>query len=219
MFRRPLMLAATLTAGASLLLTGCGGSTQDPKPSGEITGAGGGEKKPSPSTTGEPSGGTRSEGRPVLKTDKNFKEEFENWSSKDQKTNAVLLDGKLQALATNSAIFTSDPDAPEVAFYNDGPALRSVHEWVGQFKNKGHTLTGYLRYYKPRVKFLAENYVSLSYCTDETKAFSKEMKSGKVHTTEASAKSYVLYILGMKKGANGVWKTDAMSGERGRCTA
>ncbi|MFD9813783.1 hypothetical protein [Streptomyces sp. NPDC059080] len=153
-----------------------------------------------------------------MKTDKDFKEEFENWSSEDQKTNAVLLDGKLQALATNSAIFKSDPDAPEVAFYNDGPALRSAHKWVNRFKKENHTLTGVLRYYDPRVKFLAEDYASLSYCTDDSKAFSKETKSGKVLTEGPSMESQVLYITGMKKGANGVWKTNSLTGERGRCT-
>ncbi|WP_406218377.1 hypothetical protein [Streptomyces decoyicus] len=215
-FRRPLVPAAALVASASLVLTACGGGDDSPKAAEGIPGADEG-KRQSASPTAKPSVDPNAKNRPTLKADAGLKAEFEGWSSKDRKINDILLDGKFQVLAVNSGIFKLDPHAPELAFYNEGAALESAQEWVSRFKSENHTLTGRVRYYDPRVKFLGKTYVSLSYCSDESKAFSKEIKSGKTLTTTPSAKSYVLNVTGMRKGSEGIWKTNSLSAKRGGC--
>ncbi|WKX70951.1 hypothetical protein [Streptomyces sp. XD-27] len=215
MARRPLLTAAALAASAALLLTACGGGS-DGKKSDKIEGAeGGGIKSPSPSKS--PESDPMASKRPKLKGEKGFTTVFEGWTSDDPKENAVLLDGKYQALAVNSAIFKQDPEAPEVGFYNIGPALASAREWVTGFKKNGDTLTGTLRYYDPRIKFTSDDVATLRYCTDESKAFSKDIKTDKIDRTEPSSKSYVLYVTGVVKNSEGIWQTTSLVSQRGKC--
>lgn len=213
--RRPLTLAAALVASSSFVLTACGGGGDNPKGSGEIPGADQGKKQSaSPSA---PMADPNAKNRPKLKTDAGFKAIFEKWSSKDRTKNEVLLDGKYQALAVNSAIFKQDANAPELPFYNSGPALESARDWVGKFKKEKQSLVGEIRYYKPRVELLAKNYASLIYCSDESKGFSKEIETGKKIVTPVSGKSYVKYVTGMQKNSSGVWVTNSLSSKRGEC--
>ncbi|MFG2494762.1 hypothetical protein ACGFSD_27470 [Streptomyces caniferus] len=214
--RRPLTSAAVLLASASFVLTACGGGGDSPKGSGEIPGADQGKKQsasPSASSTADPN----EKNRPKLKTSADFKTIFEAWSSKDRTKNDVLLDGKYQVLAVNSAIFKQDAKAPELSFYNSGPALESARGWIGKFKKAKQSQVGEIRYYNPRVELLAKNYASLIYCSDESKGFSKEIETGKKIVTPASEKSYVKYVTGMQKNSSGVWVTNSLSSKRGEC--
>ncbi|WP_432001888.1 hypothetical protein [Streptomyces sioyaensis] len=216
MSRRPLTLAAALLASASFVLTACGGGGDSPKGSGGIPGADQG-KKQSASPSASPMADPNAKDRPKLKTDAGFKAIFEAWSSKDRTKNEVLLDGKYQVLAVNSAIFKQDAKAPELSFYNSGPALESARDWVGKFKKEKQSLVGEIRYHKPRVEILAKNYASLIYCSDESKGFSKEIDTGKKIVTPVSEKSYVKYVTGMQKNSSGVWVTNSLSSKRGEC--
>ncbi|WP_431043803.1 hypothetical protein ACQUSR_19195 [Streptomyces sp. P1-3] len=216
MARRPLLTAAALAASAALLLTACGGGSDDGKKPDKIEGAEeGGKKSPSPSKS--PESDPIAAKRPQLKDQEGFSTVFDGWSSDDPKQNAVLLDGKYQALAVNSAIFKQDPEAPEVKFYYAGPALVDAQEWVAGFKKNGHTLTGTLRYYDPHVKLTSDGVATLRYCTDESKAFSKDLKTDKVDRTEPSPKSYVLYVAALEKNSEGVWQTTSLVSQRGKC--
>ncbi|MFE6739072.1 hypothetical protein [Streptomyces tubercidicus] len=205
-----------LLASASFVLTACGGGGDSPKGAGKIPGADQGKKQsasPSASTTAD----SNAKNRPKLKTDADFKANFEAWTSKDRTKSEVLLDGKYQVLAVNSAIFKQDAKTPELSFYNSGPALESARDWVGKFKKAKQSLVGDIRYYKPRVELLAKNYASLIYCADESKGFSKEVETGKKITTPVTEKSYVKYVTGMKKSGSGVWVTNSLTSKRGEC--
>jgi hypothetical protein len=53
------------------------------------------------------------------------------------------------------------------------------------------------------------------YCSDESKAFLKHRKTGKIDNTPTTAQSYVLYNTDLTENAQGVWQTDNISSVRG----
>ncbi|MEC4016502.1 hypothetical protein [Streptomyces sp. H27-D2] len=218
MARHPLPAATALIASAALLLSACGGSDEKPNDDEKIVGAEHGDKRSAspadPSSAGEDPNASK---RPELKTDKDFKTVFEGWTSKDPKKKAVLLDAKYQVLSVDSAIFKQDPQAPEVAFYNSGPALASAKDWVSGFKKNHHSSTGTARYYEPRIKFLAKDYATLAYCSDESRSFSKNLDTGKKYVTTPSAGDYTLYSTGVQRNSDGIWKTTSLSPQEGKC--
>ncbi|KAF4405365.1 MULTISPECIES: hypothetical protein [Streptomyces] len=209
---RPSLPATALAAAAALLLTACGGGNETSKDSGKIEGAHQDDKSSAESSP--PS----SAKRPQIKIPNGFEMTFERWESTDPKENAVLQDGRERVRAVNEAILQNpaNPESPHVSFYNAEGALDSGKRWIDGFKKNGLTITGEVRYLDPQVGFRDDGSATLVYCADESKGFSKNVKTGKVDD-ESSSSPYVRYTTLLKKNGEGVWQTVRVVNERGAC--
>ncbi|MFF2844790.1 hypothetical protein ACFVT5_00460 [Streptomyces sp. NPDC058001] len=215
MKRRTLPAAAALTATAALLLTACGGD-ETPKDQDKIAGAESSDAKKSPSPTATPD----TAGRPDIALPKDVKDVFEGWKTGDATKDAVLADAGRAQTATNYAIIKGNPEEPAMAFYRQGDALVSGQEWVQSFVKDNISYTGTVRYYSPNLQMFDKKAAGLVFCIDESKAYNKDLKTGKVEKTTPSNDSYVLYNTRLEKNDQGIWQTTKLISERGnkKCT-
>ncbi|MFJ4565705.1 hypothetical protein ACIP4U_18725 [Streptomyces caelestis] len=206
--------AAMVTVTAALLLTACGGGDS---PSDDINGAGSGSS--SPSAPASSSSAAPEVKRPVIKLPSSFQLTFENWTSSDPVEQAVLNDGKEQLRAGYAAITENDPDSKDRAFYDTKAGFLQSQQWIRTYTDKNLTVIGKLPVFAPKVS-IAKNKTaaSLSYCTDESKGYTKNRKTGEVKGNPAGTDPEVFYLISMAKNAQGVWQAVSARSERGGCS-
>jgi hypothetical protein len=215
--RRSLPVAAAFAATAALLLTACGSGNDSSKDSDKIAGADTGDTKTPASPSESPS---EQIDRPDITLPNDVKDDFENWKTGDTTKDAVLADAGRAQTATNYAILKGNPDEPALAFYRQGDALVSGAQWVKSFVDAGITYTGTVRYFNANVVLYGKAAASVTFCTDESKAFNKNRKTKKVDKTAPDNDSYVYYNTHLKENKDGVWQTTELVSDRGnkKCT-
>ncbi|MFI6687570.1 hypothetical protein [Streptomyces sp. NPDC050485] len=208
--------AAALAATAALLLTACSSNDAKPKGSGEIAGA---EEGGKPSSSASPVTSPDAK-RPDITLPNDVKDVFEGWQTGDPTKDAVLADAARAQTATNYAIIKGNPDEPAMSFYRHQDALVSGQVWVKSFVDAGMIYTGTLRYFTPDIKMFDQKSAGLSFCLDSSKAFNKNLKTGKLDTSPATKDSYILYSTRLEKNAQGIWQTTKLQSEMGnkKCT-
>jgi hypothetical protein len=211
--RAPTTTAAALTATAVLLLTACGGGGDD-KASDDIKGADSGSSPSASASASTPSGPKR----PEITIPSSFQLTFENWTSSDPVEQAVLNDGKEQLRAGYEAIIENDPDSKDRAFYDTKTGFLQSQQWIRTYTDKNLTVIGKLPVFDPKVTLAKDKAAaSLSYCTDESKASTKNRKTGEVKGNPAGTDPEVFYVISMGKNAQGVWQAVSAHSERGGC--
>ncbi|WAX78210.1 hypothetical protein [Streptomyces sp. KMM 9044] len=105
----------------------------------------------------------------------------------------------------DAAIAGTDANGEALAFCNTGKALEAALSRVNQFEKAGATMTGEVRYYESKVTLKDEKSAVIIFCADESKGFSKDKKTNKVHEAPVTKNSYVLYNTKLEKSAEGVW--------------
>ncbi|MFF0186142.1 hypothetical protein [Streptomyces sp. NPDC005244] len=216
MNRRPRLLAtAAVGATAALLLTACGGGSDESKGNDKIAGADTGDKtSASPSaSTSEPAG------RPKIELPSDVKITFTPERSGDATKDAILKDNAEFIRALNAAIVAQNPRLSALEFYTEGEGAAAAQQWVQSFKTAGWTVTGAVQYFDRQVDVKSKDSASLSYCGDESKGFSKVIKTGEVKKTKATKKSYIAYGVQVEKNEQGVWELVKIVSTRGaeRC--
>jgi hypothetical protein len=207
--------AAAFATTAALLLTACGGGGDDS--SDDIKGADTGSSSPSASA----SASTPSEvKRPEIALPDNFRLTFENWTSSDPDEQAVLTDAKEQLRAGYAAITANKPDGGEaLAFYDTDSGLSQDRQWIKTYTGKNLTVFGKLPAFDPKVTMSdSKTAASLSYCTDESKAYSRDRKTGKVAGNPAGTDPEIFYIASLAKSKQGIWQNVSVRSERGGCS-
>ncbi|WP_435283715.1 hypothetical protein [Streptomyces koelreuteriae] len=214
MARRALTTAAAaLTTAAALLLTACGGG--DDSSSDDIKGAGNGSSSSPSASASSAAPGAK---RPDIKLPSSFQLTFENWTSSDPVEQAVLNDGKEQLRAGYEAIIENDPDSKNRAFYDTKNGFLQSRQWIRTYTDKNLTVIGKLPVFDPKVTLAKDKATaSLSYCTDESKASTKNRETGEVKGNPADTDPEVLYVISMGKNAQGVWQAVSAHSERGGC--
>lgn len=210
MKRRPLSVAVALTASTALLLTACGSSDAGSKDNDKIAGSDTGSQE----ATSSPSASDSAE-RPDIKLTGGVEDVFEGWETGNATKDAVLADAARAQTAINDAILKGETDTPGLTFYYQGEALTTSVKWVQKWVDAGLTYTGTTRYYNPKIELFNGTSAGVSFCADETKAYNKERKSGKVDRSPASDDSYVLYNTRLEKTTQGVWQTTSGASVRG----
>ncbi|MFD4764629.1 hypothetical protein ACFWOJ_39305 [Streptomyces sp. NPDC058439] len=211
MNRRSLPIATALTAAAALLLTACGGEEGKPKANDKIAGVDKGETASTPTTaTSSPA-----IERPEIKLPKDVTETFEGWKTGDSTKDAILTDASRAQSAVTYAVTQGNPDEPSLAFYQQGDALVGSLNWVKEIVDMGTTFTGSVRYYAPKIEVFDGKTAGVVYCSDESKAYNKDRKSGKVDESPATSNSYVLYSTRLEKSDQGIWQTTKLISKRG----
>jgi hypothetical protein len=204
--RRPTLLAAiALTAAAALSLSACGSddsSKDKDKDNDKIAGADtGSEKSASPSASA-----SAAAGRPKIELPSDLKHTFTPEGSDDAVQNAVLKDNAEFIRALDAAIVAQNPRLPALEFYTEGEGAVAAEQWVKAFTDAGWTVTGAVRYFDRQVTVSSKDAASLSYCADESKGFSKVIKTGELKGTKVTKDSYVAYGAQVEKNQEGVWE-------------
>ncbi|WP_367044192.1 hypothetical protein [Streptomyces sp. Je 1-332] len=205
-------VTAALAATAALLLTACGSGDDGAKDNDKIAGADQGGAKESASPSAPADAGID---RPKITLPKDDILKFEDAKTGDAKKDAVLADNAERHRAIDSAIIKGEPSSEAVQFYSEGDAAASAIQWIKSVVDDGYSVTGTVRFYDRNVQFRADGSARLTYCGDESKWFGKDRKTGKPDKTPVTKKSYVFYDASLKKSTKGVWKTTAVSSERG----
>ncbi|MFJ5289573.1 hypothetical protein [Streptomyces sp. NPDC088348] len=213
MARRTPTIAAALAVSAALLLTACGGSSDDASKD-KIKGADEGTKSPSASASSSAAPGTA---RPQIKLPTSFQMDFENWTSSDHEKQAVMNDGKERLRAAHAAIVDNDPASDSLAFYSSGSALSTGQSYVKGYTSKNLTLIGKATITNPVVTFLSKKRATLFYCMDESKGYTKDRKTGETQGTPKNINPHELYMTGVAKNGAGVWRTLTVETKRGGC--
>ncbi|MBT2392813.1 hypothetical protein J7E87_26105 [Streptomyces sp. ISL-1] len=211
MNRRSLPIAAALTAIAALLLTACsGGSDEKPKANDKIAGA-----DQSETTSRSSASPSSAAGRPKIELPDDLKLTFEPEETGDVTKNAVLADGAERMRAVNAAIAGTDPKFTALNFYNTSKALEAASSWVEEFRKSKLTISGSAHYFDRKVTLNKDTSASLTFCADETKGRTKDIKTGKVKKSSDPRQDYVFYATQLRKNSNGVWQTTQIVSKRG----
>ncbi|MDJ0461012.1 hypothetical protein [Streptomyces sp. H27-C3] len=211
MKRRTLPAAAAFAATAALLLTACGNGDEKPEADGKIAGAEQGDKtSASPSAT--PSDAA---GRPKIELPADIKYIFDWSRTGDKNKDTVLNDGEQFIKATDMAIAEQDPQHQAYSFYSEGEISATTQTYVQAHVDRKIRTTGTYRFYDATVSLNKDSTASLIYCEDQSKAFGKSIKTGKIDKTPVTEKSYVLYNTTLRKNRQDIWVTTKMFMQRG----
>ncbi|MER5598530.1 hypothetical protein [Streptomyces sp. NPDC002265] len=208
--------AAGLLAAVAFSVTGCssdsgGGSAND-----KIKGAGSEESASASPSASASASAAAEKNAPTFAFPADVKATVERDTSGDAVKDAVLRDVAYSAQANIEAFALGRNQSANLNRYFSGSAYTYWAKQVGDFKKDGLTLTGEYRYYDFKVTDLANGKsAAVSYCEDQSKAFSKEIKTKKVLRTSPSDNSYVLYTLQASKDSAGDWQVTRQSWKKG----
>lgn len=149
-----------------------------------------------------------------------FQLTFENWTSGDPEEQALLTDAKEQLRAGYASIIANKPDGiAALAFYDTESGLSQDRQWIKTYTDKSLTVFGKLPAFDPKVT-IGKNKTSaaLYYCTDESKAYSKNRKNGQVEGNPAGTDPQIFYTASLAKNEQGVWQNVSIRSERGACS-
>ncbi|MEV4034390.1 hypothetical protein [Streptomyces umbrinus] len=194
---------AAFATTAALLLTACGGS--DDKSSDDIKGADKGSSSPSASASATTGGGG-----PDLGLPKDFKLVFDFDKPSDAKHAAALTDAQNYIRALKHGIAQQDPDDPAYQFYSGAQATQYAKSQIEAWVKGGWTITGTDKYYDDEITTLNDGKgILVSFCRNQAKSYSKEIKTEKILRTEENLESYQTFRLLMvpPSGSSKVWKT------------
>nr|WP_241267392.1 hypothetical protein [Streptomyces scabichelini] len=197
------------------MLTACGGGDDSSSPD-DIKGA---DRGSSSSPSASASAASNAD-RPKITIPSSFQLTFEDWTSSDPNEQAVLNDGKEQLRAGYAAIIANEPDGGDaLAFYDTEAGLSQDQKWIKSYTDKNLNVIGELPVFDPKATLFAKNTkAQLSYCTDESKAATRDRDTGKVEGNPAGTDPKVFYTVTMQKSAQGVWQTVSTASKRGGCS-
>ncbi len=211
MTTRKLTVAATMAATAAMLLAACGGHHGGT--GNKIEGAQGGSSASAKASPGASAPGVK---RPVIDLPPDLHYVFTPERTGDATKDAILFDNAQFIKSIDLAIAHQDPKDRAYQFYAEGPAAAGVADWVKGFVKYKQRTTGTLRVFDRKVDVQKGNTTAeLTYCTDESKSYNKELRSGKVDVTKHSKQDYVLYGMVLRKNGKGIWMAESINSTRG----
>ncbi|MEV6756226.1 hypothetical protein [Streptomyces sp. NPDC051214] len=201
----------SLTAATALLLSGCGGGGDD-KDSGKdkIAGAdeGGAKKSTSPSASKSDVPGIE---RPMMQLPSDVSLVFDEVNVSQPEQAAAASDAQSFVRAIRYGITEQDVDSAAYKFYSEykSPAQAYAKDQIKQRVDRGLTISGEMRFSRTKVTPAVNKKTSVvSFCSDSTKLYSKEVKTKKVHHTKPSVNDYYSWqvLMTPSKNAKGLWR-------------
>ncbi|WP_371791079.1 hypothetical protein OG285_13635 [Streptomyces sp. NBC_01471] len=204
MARRTPTIAAALAVSAALLLTACGGSSDDASKD-KIKGADEGTKSPSASASS-----STANGRPDVSVPSDLHLNFTFDKPADAAKAAAVDDAENYIRALKHGIVKQNPNDPAYQFYSGPVAARYAKSQIQAWMKGGWTPTGTDRYFDAQADSIGKSKsVLVTFCRNQTKSYSKSVKTGKINYVGESPDSYQKYSLLMapSKAGSNVWKT------------
>jgi len=206
---RVLTAAIACAAAAALLLTACGSENDSSSDKVKRTDA--------RSENSSPSAPASASKRPVIKLPHTFTADFAGWTSNNPKLQTALNDGKERLRASYAAIIAGDANFSALSFYSVTSAMSTGSTWVKGYK--GLTITGEVRVYNPEIAYIGKSRTraTLSYCVDESKGSSEDLKTGEKSGTPKGESPTVQYRTSLARQTGGIWKTATVETQPGGC--
>ena len=214
MNRRTLPALTALATVTVLLLTACGGESSEPGGKTPGTGKGSAKASASPGEEGE------AIDRPEMEFPKDFKMTWDVATPADPDEAAAVNDARNYMEATFHAVTEQDPEDSAYKFYAVplSQARQYAKETAEAIVQRGWTVAGELRHSHVQVrKEESRKLITVSFCQDESEAFSKEVTTGKVLKDQGSEEPYYAYSVLMEKSASieGLWQAKSASATKG----
>ncbi|QEU92579.1 hypothetical protein [Streptomyces kanamyceticus] len=191
-------IAVSLAAAAALLLTACGGGGDE----------NGGKKSESPRVRKSEAAGSD---RPEMSLPSDVSLVFDKVNVTDPDQAAAMGNARKFVRAIRHGITKQDVDDPAYKFYSESrsPAQAYAKDQIEQRVDRGFSISGEMRFSRTKVS-PAENEKSavVSFCSDSSKLYSKEVKTEKVHRTEPSISDYNSWqvLMTPAKNSEGPWR-------------
>jgi hypothetical protein len=216
--RRTLPVAVAFAAATTLLLTSCGGGDDTSGDNDKIAGAGQGTEKPSKSA--EPSGAP-AEDKPdgvdvSLPKDMNLVFDWEKPTDKNEV--AAMEDAGNYLRAIYRGVDKRTTKDAALTAYATGEGLHYGEVQINEWIKGGWTATGTRRHYDATTRSASNgSSVEVAFCSDASKFYGKEVKTGKVLKTEPSLKDFGYYKIIMVKVPTGedLWQASKVYVETG----
>ncbi|EDY44475.1 hypothetical protein [Streptomyces sp. SPB074] len=193
-------------------LVACGGDDEGGKDDKTVAGA---ERTTSPKPSPSSPSSKPPAGKPEIRLPGDISMTFESVRTGDVAKDAALADSAQRMRALNADIAGTDPGGKALAAYTTGQATEASASWINQFTDAGLTITGAFRYYDRKVTLNDDGTASVVFCADESKAFAKEKKTGKVRRTTPSDEDFIIYNTRLAKNADGIWQTTQVFSKAG----
>lgn len=193
-----------LAASTTLLLTACGGGSDGS--SDEIEGAGKGASKPSASASTD-------DGSPDVSVPKDLKLLFDFSKPSDPKQAAAVDNAANYIRALKHGIVRQDENDPAYKYYSAAQAAQYAKTQIKTWIKGGWVPTGTDRYFKSEATELGEGKaVLVTFCRNQAKSFSKDIKGGKIHYGKESLDSYQKFsvLMSPPQGDAEVWKAQTV---------
>lgn len=205
MTRSSLPVAAVTAATAVLLLAACGGGSNG---SDKI------DASDSPTASATASATTASPtraagpGAPSFDLPSDMKIDFSGFTSSDATDKVVLQDATYAATAVvEMEALGKLKETPNLKRYFTGPDGAALADQMISYAKSGKVATGTIRYYGPKITVnKAAGSVNVAFCEDQSKAYDKDAKTGKVTVTKPSLQSFNSWTYVMGKAASGEWQ-------------
>lgn len=201
----PTVSAVSAVAAAALLLTGCGGGSGGSDKIDQSDATTTSAAAPTTTASATPSDTVK---RPSTALPKDLTMTFDWPKTGDATKDAVLNDAEQYIRGYNRAAAAHNLKDPAYQFYSRDQGLTYAQAQIKANISGNWAPMGDDRYYGDKLKVVSSGSVTLSYCRNQTKAYSKNFTSGKVNITTPSDSDYVLYNVLFTKDAvsNGVWQ-------------
>lgn len=204
----------TVAATAALLLTACGateggngGSGNDAKST-----TSGQAQSGTPSPSASPAHGNA----PVFAFPSDVNTVVQRDPTGNSTKDAVLRDVAYSAQARLEAFAKGDGRTVNMNRYFAAQALTYWTQRVAKVRKDGLTVTGHYRFFNFAVTDVANAKTAAArYCEDQTTAYSKQIKTGKILRTKPSANDFILITLQAAKNSHGDWQVTQQSWKKG----
>ncbi|MEV0257665.1 hypothetical protein AB0H82_25830 [Streptomyces sp. NPDC050732] len=207
MKRRTMPVTTALAATAALLLTACGsGGDGDGGSKDKDKTAGADEGSAKPKKSADPSGAPaadQSDGVDVsLPESMNLVFDWDK--PKDENEAAAMSDAANFMRAIYRGVDKRSAKDDAVTAYGTGEGLHYAEVQINEWIKGGWTATGTRRHYQATTRTGPNgNSVEVAFCADTGKFYGKEIKTGKILKTKASAKDFGFYKIAMVKYPTG----------------
>ncbi|MFD9001875.1 hypothetical protein ACFV0T_13020 [Streptomyces sp. NPDC059582] len=210
--KRQRAATAGLLAAVAFAVTGCSSDSGGGSDGDKIEGAGSQEN-----SSASPSASASAEkNAPTFAFPADIKVTVENDSTGDAAKDAVLRDVAHSARTRLEAFAKGDARTANMNRYFAASALTYWTERVASVKKDGLTVSGDYRFYGFEVTDIENGKTAaVRYCEDQSKGYSKEIKTQKVLHTNPSDQDYILYTLQASKDSAGDWQVQRQSWKKG----
>ncbi|MER5969858.1 hypothetical protein ABT112_08995 [Streptomyces sp. NPDC002055] len=195
-------------AALAVLLAGCGGSTEESK-SKEIEGAGKGRA----SSRSTPPAADDDRG-PKVVFPADFKIALDWQPPSDGRQASVLDDAVNYVRGIRHGVITQNPNDAAYLFYATplGNAKTYAKDQIEERVKGGWTITGVDRYSRPQVRVdSGGKRAAVSFCRDQSKAYSKELRTRRVLRTQESDSDFSIYEIVMEAAPEGkLWQANSI---------
>ncbi|NUS13877.1 MAG: hypothetical protein HOY69_21130 [Streptomyces sp.] len=212
------LTACAMTAVAAVAVAGCGGGGS--KGSATISPAA------EPSTTAAPNSPTPSATQagaplkldPAVALPADVKVVFDWAMPSDVTRNAALTAVANYLQAVDHAVVKQNVQDPPLHAYAAGDALAHGKDFVRSNVTGKVTLSGTDRYFDPAFgKGGGRSSLGITLCEDQSKLYSKDIATGKVHVTGDDPRNYVSYSVVVVKipAAHPYWQVQGLTAKEG----